>query len=334
MIRFLRFPLILFLVFEMYEKKTEIINLNVGDSVDDIFVVKFKKPLDKYSGGWRFELRLGDKTGEINAKFWGPEEKDVVEDIYNSFSKDDVVLVKGKVSKYKNSKEITIYEIKLVKKGEYKEDSFLGMSKRSIDDMYGELLEKINSIGDDDIRRLLENIFVNDDEIREAFKKSPAAIFKHHNYIGGLLEHTLEVVKILETYIEIHKELDRDITIAGGLLHDIGKIKSFHLSNNISITKYERMEGHITMGVSIVTKKMDEMNFPEEKRLKLIHIILSHHGQNEFGSPKTPMFPEALAVYFADLADSQLKNMISFKQNARTEDDFIYSRDFGNIYLI
>ncbi len=317
----------------MYSKKSEIINLSVGDDIEDIFVVKFKKPIDKYSGGWRFELRLGDKTGEINAKFWGPEEKDVVEEIYNSFEKDDVVLVKGRVSEYRNLKEITIYEIKPVHDGEYDPYAFIGRAERPIEEMYNELLEKIKSVQDEDMRNLLENVFIKDDYIREKFKTSPAAIFKHHNYIGGLIEHTLNVVKILEELAKIHKELDRDLLITGGLLHDIGKIESFHVTNNISVTKHERIEGHITIGVSIVAKKMDEMSFPEDKRLKIIHIILSHHGQNDNGSPKTPMFPEALAVHFADLADSQLKNMISFKQNARTEDEFIYSRDFGNIYL-
>ncbi len=315
----------------MYEKKKDIINLSVGEDIKDIFVVKFKKPLEKYSRGWRFELRLGDRTGEINAKFWGPEDKVTVDELYNAIKKDDVVLVHAHVSEYKNQKELTISDIKVV--NDYPEYAFIGKAKRPTEDMYKELVEKINSIQDDDIKRLLVSIFIDDEEIREKFKRSPAAIFKHHNYIGGLLEHTLEVLTILETFMKIHSELDRDLTIAGGMLHDIGKINSFEVTNNISISKYERVEGHITIGISMVTKKMDELNFPDEKRLKLIHIILSHHGQNEYGSPKTPMFPEALAVHYADLASSQLENMITFKQNARTEDDFIYSHDFGNIYL-
>jgi len=317
----------------MYQKKIEIINLKPETIIEDIFVIKYKKPVDKYSRGWKFELRLGDQTGEINGKFWGSEEREEVEKMYNSIRKDSVVFIKGKVSMYKNQKEITIYEMKPLEDEDYPKYAFIGRSNRAIKDMYKELLEKINSIKDEDIKKLLENIFIEDDYIREKFKTSPAAIFKHHNYIGGLLEHTLEVVKILETLIEIHPELDRDLTIAGGILHDIGKIESFVVTNNISITKYERIEGHITIGISILSKKMDEMKFPKDKRLKLIHIILSHHGEKEYGSPKTPMFPEALAVHYADLADSKLKDMISFIENARTEDDFIYSKDFGNIYL-
>ena len=317
----------------MYEKKIDIINLKPETIVEDIFVVKFKKPIDKYSRGWKFEIRLGDKSGEINAKFWGSEDKSEVEKMYNSIQKDSVVLIRGKVSQYKSQNEISIYSIKVLKEGEYPDFVFVGRSKRGIEEMYNELIKKINSVKDDEIKNLLEEIFVKDDEIREKFKTSPAAIFKHHNYIGGLLEHSLEVVDILEEFKKIHPELDRDLLIAGGLLHDIGKIKSFEVTNNISITKYERIEGHITIGISIVTKKMDEINFSDDKRLKLIHMILSHHGHMEYGSPKIPMFPEALALHYADLASSQLENMITFKENARTDDDFIYSRDFGNIYL-
>jgi 3'-5' exoribonuclease len=317
----------------MYNKKQYIKDLKKDEIVNDIFVVKFKKPVESYKNGYKFELRIGDSSKEIMFKYWGPDNEKSVKEIYEAIKKDNVIHVQGKVNEWNDNLEISSgqkYPIVILKQGEYDIKAFIKVSQKNPEQMWKEILEIIDSITDSEIKKLVEFIF-KEPEFVEKFKEIPAAMYIHHGWIHGLLEHTLSVCKIADNFCKIHPSLNRDFVIAGALLHDIGKLTEFEVNTSIRVTTPGMLIGHVTIGSDMIIKASEKCNTPENIKIKLLHIILTHMG--EYGSSKTPSIPEALAVFNADQADAQLTHMIDLKENAETEDDYIYNKDFGNIYL-
>lgn len=312
-------------------------DLKEGDMVNSMFAVKYKKPPREYKskskeGEW-FEIRISDKTGEITAKYWGDDVM-FTNKIYKSFDKDDVIFMRGRVNAYGNGIEILIEPGKIRKcvPEEYDVKDFVDVVKKDIEAMMSELMEVVNTI-EEPYSTLLHSFF-GDNEFSKEFKKAPAAMHRHQNYVGGLLEHTLNVVKICERIYDIHPGLDYHLLITGALLHDIGKTKEMKVSTSIDISEEGMLLGHITIGAEMLIEKIKKLEeFPERIKLKLIHIILSHHGRLEYGSPKTPQFPEAHAVYFADEIDAKVDYTLRLKEEAETEDPWIWKRDLGHIYL-
>ncbi len=309
--------------------------LKPGDIVNDMFAVKFKKPPKRYEAGYYFEIRLSDRTGEITAKYWGSSEENVTK-IYESFGKGSVIHISGIVTEYKNKPEISIEEkniFKVLDKDQYFLEDFIGFTKKDINKMKEELLSFSEKVKNYYLKKILD-MFFQDKNFMEKFCSSPAAMHYHQNYFGGLLEHTLNVTKIVSTIYELHPEMDYDLLITGALLHDIGKIKEFEYDTSIDVSREGMLLGHIILGNEMVQEKIKQIEgFPEILSLKLQHIILSHHGRNEFGSPKEPQLPEAMAIHLADELDAKLDLMIRFKSEARTEDPWIWTRIFGHIYL-
>ncbi len=311
-------------------------HMSPHEQVDGRFVVKFKKPIQEYSKGYMFQLRVGDTSGEIMLRYWGPDNKADVEKIYNSIQKDDIIHVVGETRMFNNRLVINVNppegRITVLKEGEYDLSEFIPESDKDPSEMYDELKRVIESVNNAHTKRLLES-FVSDHKFVEKFKKHPAAMYRHHGWLGGLLEHTLNVVKICDFFKKIHPELDRDLMITGAILHDIGKMKELNVTTSIKTSPEGMLIGHLAMTFELVSRKMEEIGTPENIKLKIKHILLSHHGKMEHGSPKQPAIPEALAVYLADLSDSKLTEMITHIKKARTEDDYIYISDLGPIYL-
>ena len=226
-----------------------------------------------------------------------------------------------------------IAEIDLCKSIFY--DTYIDKEKDT-EKMYAELINSISLVDNEKIKILLTNIF-NDPIISEKFKKHPGAIEIHHNWIGGLLEHTLEVLKYSQLTLQQFPMLDKDLLIAGSLLHDIGKLDELEVTSRIKGTNKGQLTGHLILGIIYVAQRIDEIaDFDKTIKDKILHILTSHHGKNEFGSPKEPMFPEALAIYYADELSSKISEMTEFIESAKeeTEDDFMYSkRKSGNIFL-
>jgi 3'-5' exoribonuclease len=310
-------------------------DLKPYENVEAKFVVKFKKPVQEYAKGYSFQLRIGDSTGETMLKYWGSQNKEEVEKLYNSIKKDDVIFVKGTTSVYKERVEINVDKegfIKVLSPEEYDVKEFIKVTEKDIENMFKELVAFANSVKDKNLKKILD-IFINDFDFIKAFKNHPAAMYKHHGWIGGLLEHTLNVTKICDFLAKIHPDIDRDLVVTGAILHDIGKIKELEMKTSIKTSKEGMLLGHTVLGFNEVSKRLDKVDVPEDLKLKLIHIIISHHGKIEYGTPKEPAFPEALAVYFADDMDAKLTEMITHKKTAETEDDYVYNPDFGLIYL-
>ncbi|MFQ5801229.1 MAG: 3'-5' exoribonuclease YhaM family protein [Candidatus Hydrothermarchaeales archaeon] len=202
------------------------------------------------------------------------------------------------------------------------------LPKEKIKALFSELKGFIQGIEDTHLKGVLERFYENK-EFVEVFKKAPAARKHHHNYIGGLLEHTVNVARLCDTISRFYS-LDRDLLITGALLHDLGKTKEYSLKASVDVTDEGRFIGHLPLTAEMVGKEMGEINdFPQTTKLKIIHMLLSHHGELEFGSPKEPGFPEAMALFHADYMDAYVKNVLQEIEGAGEEEPWIFSRSMG-----
>ncbi len=323
----------------MFYKKQKISELDVGDEVNDIFIVKFKKGVRSYSKGYFFKLTLSDLSGNIDFVLWGDEDKEKLKKVYDEINKDDVVFVIGEVTlNEKGRKQIScrnLTDIKVLSSGDYKESDFIKPARKNLDLMFSTILQKINEVKNDEIKKLLYSVF-NDESIISKFKEKPGGIEIHHNWVGGLMQHTLEVLDYVLLSYKHFPELNKDLLIAGALLHDIGKIEEMKITTRIKGTNEGQLLGHIILGSILVSKKCDELHISDEIKNKILHIIASHHGKLDYGSPKEPMFPEAIAIYHADELSSKVAEFVEFRENAKneTEDETMYyKRAKRNIFL-
>ncbi|VVB86196.1 Dihydroneopterin 2',3'-cyclic phosphate phosphodiesterase [uncultured archaeon] len=316
-------------------QKTQFINeLSIGDDVDSLFSIKYKYNIILYKNGFMFLMGLSDRTGDIEAIYWGGNEKNSTQNVHEMLKEGDIVHVTGKVGEYKNKLKIDIKESNIDLAKQYNIEDFIVKSKENVDALLSHILKIRDSLHDGYLKKLL-NDFLTDQKFIKDFKTAPAALAYHHAYTGGLLEHSLNVAKICETLSEIYpNKMNRDLMIVGAILHDIGKIIEYKTTTNIKITENGILLGHITSGVDIVLKKIEKIpNFPELTKNKLIHILLSHHGKKENGSPIEPSFPEAVAVYYADEADAKIKRYIELIEKANGSKEFyIYDSKIGNIF--
>ncbi|NOQ55630.1 MAG: HD domain-containing protein [Nanohaloarchaea archaeon] len=315
-----------------------------GKKVESTFALKFKKPPVDYKsnkeGKW-FEMRLADKTGEITAKYWGNDEKKTL-DIYDSFSRGCVVSLTGTVQEYpKGSNNFSISidsaidTLKVCEIREYDVGDFVATTTKDIDKMLVEVRSILASVKDKDLIRLVM-LFVRDKKFMDLFSKTPAAMEYHQNYVGGLLEHTLNVMKIADNVCSLYPELDRDLVVSGAFLHDIGKMSELELSGTLIGVSHEGMLiGHTVIGHDMVSKRIAGLDdFPVTLKLKLLHIVLSHNGHKEYGSPKVPQLPEAVVIHHADDCDAKVDIFLRLKREANTDDPWIWDKKIkGHVYL-
>ncbi len=325
-------------------EKQYVSELKDGTFVESVFSVKYKHLPREYNnkeGSW-FRIGLADKSGEIDLYYWGGIDKEKVKKVYESFETNDVVYVKGfvkeeqiKKGKFKINVNEDSGELRKAKKEEYNPSFFLYETNQNIDEMFDEILNDINKIENKFLKELMNSFFGNS-EFSEKFKKSPAAMYMHHGCVGGLLEHTWGMLKICRTIHELHPSLDKDLLFSGAILHDIGKIEEFQTTSNIKVTEKGMLVSHVFIGAEMVSKAIDKISdFPEKLKNKILHIMLSHHGELEYGALKKPQFPEAAAIFYADLTDSQITQYIRIKKDKKdnTEDFRTYSKYLGEIYL-
>lgn len=317
--------------------KTQFVSdLGEGDQVNSTFAVKFTKPPREYKdagkdGAW-FELRLSDKTGEITAKYWG-DDAGYTRRLFRSVEKGDVVFIRGRVVTYRQKREITVEKggIRTCQAGEYDPTDFVEVGEHDTKELMAELMAIVDSV--EPPYRAVLDAFFQDSSFVEAFKTAPAAMHRHQSYIGGLLVHTLHVAKICQRLHELFPSLDYDLLMAGAVLHDVGKVREFAVETSIDISEEGMLLGHIPIGAQMVKDRLGRLEMPERAAMKLLHIILSHHGRKEYGSPKEPQFPEAYAVYHADEMDATVDYARMIKENAETEDLWLWKRNMGHIYL-
>ncbi len=285
-------------------KKVFIKDLKEKEKVRAEFIVTKKEVAVSKVGKPYLNLKLMDKSGECEGRAW-----DRAEDIAAQFSKDDVVLVSGHCVEYQGRIQINVSSVKTLQEDAYDISDFLPSAVRPFDEMMTELDAVVASVKDKDISALLVSI-INDKEIREKYKKAPAAKGMHHPYLGGLLEHVLSLCKLGDFVCTHYDGVNKDLVTAGLILHDIGKIIELSFDRSIEYTDEGRLLGHITIGVELIESKIRELpDFPRELAVLLKHIILSHHGILEYGSPKRPKTVEAFIVSFLDDMDAKVNSV-------------------------
>jgi 3'-5' exoribonuclease len=298
-------------------------NIKQGDKVASSFLVAEKNMAFSQKGSPYLTVRLKDRTGEIESKVW----ENAVE-FDQHFKKGDIIFIEGRAANYKNSIQISIINIKKIPWEEIEPTDYLPAVKADVKEMFNEMSGYIEKVNDKFLKALL-NAFFQEEETSSLFQRAPAAKGFHHIYLGGLLEHTLSVVRLLEKAADHYPSLNKDILIAGGILHDIGKIYEFSYNNIIDYSDEGRLIGHIVMGVEMINKKIAVIDdFPPQLAMELRHIILSHHGEFEFGSPKRPKTLEALVVHYIDDLDAKFNAFQTFiAESTNNDSDWtVYNR--------
>lgn len=297
----------------MNNKSIYIKDIRPGERVNDTFLVTEKNTAVSQKGNPYLSLRLRDKTGVVDGRVW-----DNVDEMSGLFQKGDIIRINSRAVSYRNIIQLSISEIQTPGETEINPADYSPTSKSNTSEMYGDLMGFIETIENPHLKALLDLIFESD-EIGEAFRKAPAAKGFHHSYLGGLLEHTLSVTRLLDKAADHYSDANRDLLIAGGILHDIGKIEEFSYRRLIDYSDEGRLIGHIILGLEMVDAKLREIEgFPEDLALKLRHIILSHHGVLEYGSPKRPKTVEALIVNYMDDLDAKVN---AFREYIEESDD-------------
>ncbi len=296
-------------------KKKFINKISNNDVINDIFLINEKKILQTKDGKNYLLLRIKDKTGNIDAKKWNIEE-----DKFDEINPGDIILIKGKAEKFNNNLQIIIESIEKIEFQAKYLEYLIPKTEKNISELTVKLENFYNKIKDSYLRKLLKKSLL-DEDFFEKFKLSPAASSFHHAYQGGLLEHTISVTEISISLGNIYNVQNMDVLIAGALLHDIGKVFEYD-PVTFKRTDEGKLLGHIAIGVNYIEKKISQIkNFPLSLSYAIKHIILSHHGEFEWGSPVQPSFLEALIVHFADNIDSKIQPIIS---NTNSEDKWIY----------
>ncbi len=279
-----------------------IVDFKDDEHVIDHYLCKQKQTLKTRSGKNYLSLKLQDKTGLIDAKVW-----ELNNDI-QSFEENDFIKIDGVVGVYQNELQLRINKIRKSNEGEYNPVDFIPCTDKDITSLHKQLLDLIESINNIYIKQLLKNIFINNEKIAENIKSHSAAKQMHHNYMGGLIEHSVSVAQICDFLSRRYKYVNRDILISGALLHDVGKVYELTPFPENDYTDEGELLGHIVIGVELITKEAKSIeDFPEEVLMILKHCIVSHHGELEFGSPQKPKLIEAFIIHCVDDMDAKEK---------------------------
>ena len=277
-----------------------------GNHISDIYLCKTKQIQLTKTGKEYGNLILQDKTGTIEAKIWDLSSPGVGE-----FDAMDYVHIEADVTLFQNANQLNVRRIRTAREGEYVEADYLPVSKKEIGKMYEELLGFVRSVKNPWLNQLLSGYFVEDKEFAKAFQFHSAAKTVHHGFVGGLLEHTLSVVKLCDYYAGYYKTLNRALLLTAAMFHDIGKMQELSRFPENDYTDDGQLLGHIMIGTEMISERIRQIpDFPPRLASELKHCILAHHGELEYGSPKKPALLEALALNFADNTDAKMETMI------------------------
>ncbi|MFO7598516.1 MAG: HD domain-containing protein [Candidatus Desulfacyla sp.] len=302
--------------------------IQAEDRVSGCYLAKEKRVAKTRNGNAFLSLILADRTGEMPAKVW-----ENAESVSELFHEGDVVQIEGKAGAYRDQLQITVSGLEQFKEPPDPE-IFLEVSPEDPSEMIRSLREILRGIQDMHLKGLVDS-FLADREFMARFKKAPAAKTFHHGYIGGLLEHTLSVCRMAVHTADHYPHLHRDLLITSAFLHDIGKIRELTYDLLIDYTDEGRLVGHVVLGAAMVDEKLKAFReFPQELAVRLRHLILSHHGQYDFGSPKMPKFLEAFALHLIDDLDAKINGLGRFMERDRHQGAWTdFNRMFGRYFL-
>lgn len=278
--------------------------LREGERINEIYLCRAKQTSLTKAGKPFESLTLQDKTGTLDAKIWDPGSLGI-----DDFEKLDYINVVGDVISFQGSLQLNIKRLRKTQPGEYDPKEYLPVSKYDTDEMYDELLGMIQKMENPYLKQLSEQFF-NHPVFAEAFKFHSAAKTMHHGFVGGLLQHTLGVARLCESFAAQYGILNRDLLVTAAIFHDVGKLKEISRFPENDYTDAGQLLGHIVIGAQMLTECISTIpNFPKKLADELIHCILAHHGELEYGSPKKPALSEAVALSFADNMDAKMEAM-------------------------
>ena len=285
-------------------EKIFINQLQTNQTISTTFLVKSKELRNKKTGGQFALITLADRTGDIMGQWW-----DNFEDSIDTFERDDIVFVRGLVNSYRNHLQISIHRMRPCQPQEVDLGHYFPTTHFNVDEMFDELMRFVAGFSNPWLRRLMGSIFADEETVRK-FKRAPAAKTMHHPYLGGLLEHSLSLVRLCRFVSGHYKGIDADLLVTGAILHDFGKIDELSYDRAFGYTNEGQMIGHLVMETIMVAEKIRDIpGFPDDLRRHLLHLLLSHHGKLEYGSPKLPSTPEALLLAMLDDLDSKVEAM-------------------------
>jgi 3'-5' exoribonuclease len=314
--------------------KTYVNNIRENDQLDSLFLVKERSSGITKTGNVYLKLRLVDRSGEIEGRIWT-----FVENFAESFEKDDFVHVLGKAVSYQEHLQLNITHIEKVREEEVLLSDFFRTAEKDIDEMFHALLEVSQQIQNLHLSQLLQ-LFWEDETFIKLFKTAPASKWVHHNYLGGLLEHTLSLAQLVLKNTGQYNGLNQDLLLTAAILHDLGKVDELSYHRSFDYSDEGRLLGHIILGIERVEQKIRQLpDFPRDLSMLVKHFLLSHHGQYIWGSPKKPMTLEAVMLHYLDDMDAKINGIQQFikaqvsegsKWSAyhRAFDQYFYMTDF------
>ena len=290
--------------------------LRAGELIRNIYLCKGKRSAETRNGKPFDSLILQDKTGTLDGKVWDPNSGGIAD-----YDEMDFIEVFGEVTSYNNTLQLNIRQIRKAYEDEYILADYMPTTEKNVEEMYKELVSYIKKIKNQYLRQLVEYYFVKNEKFVKKFKAHSAAKSVHHGFSGGLLEHTLSVVRFCEYMVGAYPILNADLLYAAAICHDIGKIQELSAFPENDYTDDGQLLGHIVIGVEMVGEAVRAIpGFPPQIASELKHCIIAHHGELEYGSPKKPAIPEAFALNFADCADAKLQSLTEiFKEKNTTE---------------
>ncbi len=294
--------------------KVYISEIKENDSIDSFFLVKEKSSGVTKTGNTYLKLKLVDRSGEIEGRIWTS-----VQNLDESFEKDDFVHVVGRAVSFQEHLQLNITQIQRVGEEEILFSDFLPTAEKDIEEMFHSLVEISQQIKDHHLYSLLQ-LFWEDESFTQRFKLAPASKWLHHNYLGGLLDHTLSLVQLVLKNASHYSGLNLDLLLTASILHDLGKIDELSYHRSFDYSDEGRLLGHILLGIERVESKIRQLpDFPKDLSILLKHLLLSHHGQYIWGSPKRPMTLEAIMLHYLDDMDAKMSGIQQFLKKQASE---------------
>jgi 3'-5' exoribonuclease len=287
-----------------------------GDAVEEVYLVVDKQVRANRNGNMYLQIELRDRTGSISARLWN-----AAEPVVRSFESGDFLLVKGKVQLFQGALQMILSHIDRMETEKVELADFLPHTEHDVNKLYERLCSLLRKMDNPHLRALAE-CFLMDQEFVQGFCKAPAGVRNHHAYLGGLLEHVVTLMECADRIAPLYAELDHDLLLMGVFLHDIGKVRELSYDRAFTYSDEGQLVGHLVIGVEMLDEQVRRVPdltgepFPPELLLRLKHLIVSHHGSLEFGSPTVPMTPEAIALHYLDNLDAKVH---SFTRDIRED---------------
>ena len=277
-----------------------------GESINQVFVANGKQLRPNRQGNPYLQLTLSDKSGSVNAMQWNANQS-----VYDSFENGDYVIIKGTTQLFNGNLQIIVQQLKKADESRVDEADFVTLTNENVGQLIVQLRQFVDSISHPQLQSLCQQ-YLDSKDIMEKFSQAPAGVKNHHAYQGGLIHHVVSLMELAESVVQHYPEVDRDLVLAGVLLHDLSKTDELAYERSLEYTDEGQLVGHLVMGVELLGKQIDQWEanqgttFPNDIAIQLKHMIVSHHGQYDFGSPKLPMTLEALVLHMIDNLDAKV----------------------------